>query len=131
MGRSYQTMAPFNVPMYLMTPSETMKKGVPVKTFTQGALFFGTFRTFGGTESTSNDIIVIHDTATITTWYDPAIKAGCEIKLADTGEVYNIIGTPEDIAMRHQYMQFKVEKTGGTAKVTEETANGNQNQTDS
>ena len=114
MGRTYQTMAPFNVPMYLMIPAETMKKGVPVKTFTQGALFFGTFRTFGGTESTTNDIIVVHNTATISTWYNPDIKAGCAVKLAESGEIYDIIGTPEDIYMRHQYMQFKVERNGGT-----------------
>jgi hypothetical protein len=106
-------MAPFNVPMYLMTPSETMKKGVPVKTYTQGMLFFGTFRTFGGTETLVNNVYTVEDTATINTWFNPAITSDCRIYLCDTGEQWDGLGRPEDIDMRHQYMQIKVKKVGG------------------
>lgn len=115
MGRRYQPNAPFNVAMLLLVPTEEMKKGTVVKTFTEeGApTFFGTFRTFGGTEVNDNNVITIMDTATITTWFRPDIKANCRIKVLDTGEVFEIIGTPENIYMRNQFMQFKVQHVGG------------------
>ena len=116
MSRKYQTMAPFNVAMRLLIPTTEVKKGVPVKTFADdenAPTFFGTFRTFGGTETQSDDVLTILDTATISTWYRPDIKADCRIKILENGEIYDIIGTPEDISMRHQFLQFKVQKVGG------------------
>ena len=76
-------------------------------------VFFGSFRTFGGTENFSNEIYMIYHTATIDTWYNPEIKADCQIYICETGEIYNVISDPENISMRHQYIQFKVEKVGG------------------
>ena len=116
MARSYRMNDPFNVAMKLLVPTETKVKGVVKKTFTEPEdFFFGSFKTYGGTENFSNEIYTIYNTATIDTWFNPDIKADCQIKICETGEVYQIISEPEDINMRHQFMQFKVEKVGGKA----------------
>jgi head-tail adaptor len=60
-------------------------------------------------------VIEIDATATIDTWYRPDIKADCRILLCDTEQMYDIISEPEDIDMRHQFLQFKVRKVGGKA----------------
>lgn len=115
--RSYKPTQPFNVAMKLLIPTSTVVKGVTKKVFPSPeeveTVFFGSFRTYGGTENFSNDVYTIFDTARIDTWYNPTIKADCEVYICDTGETYQIISQPEDIDMRHQFMQFKVEKVGG------------------
>ena len=47
------------------------------------------------------------------TWYRPDIKSDCRIAVAETGDVYEILGSPEDIEMRHQYMQIKLRRIAG------------------
>lgn len=119
MAKNFKPDAPFDVAMKLLKPIETKVKGVVKKTFpdpeTLGneALFFGSFRTFGGTENTSNGVYTVFDTATIDTWYNPNITADCRIYICETGEIYDVSTRPENISMRHQFMQFKVEKVGG------------------
>lgn len=78
-------------------------------------MFFGSFKTYGGTETTSNGILSVEDTANIETWYRPDIDSNCRVVLADTGAVYEIIGAPEDINQRHQWLVFKVRRVKGGA----------------
>ena len=67
-------------------------------------------------ETTANGVYSVEDTATIETWYRPDITAACRIVLAnDTTAVYEIVGTPEDIEMRHQFMQIRVRRVKGGA----------------
>lgn len=106
---------PFTVPMQLLTVTETKVKGVTKKTYTEGDKFFGSFRSFTGTETIENDVYAIKDTATIDTWYNPTITPDCRIKVLDTGELYDIISAVDDIYRRHQFMQFKVERVGANA----------------
>lgn len=116
MARSYRPSAPFNVPMKLLKPSGDRVLGVLDKSFSTPAdseLIFGSFRTFGGTENTRNDVYTIIDTGVVDTWYRPDIKADCRIYLCETEQTYEIVSDPEDIDFRHQYMQFKVKKVGG------------------
>ena len=116
MARNFKASAPFNVPMKILIPTSERVQGVVKKSFTNpddSDLFFGSFRTFGGTESTENGVYTLIDTATIDTWYRPDIKADCRIYLCETEQTYEIISDPEDIGMRHQYLQFKVRKVGG------------------
>lgn len=119
MAKSYRAYAPFDVAMKLLKPTTTMVKGVTKKAYPDPQsveeVFFGSFRTFGGTEQYSNEVYTILATATVDTWFNPEIKADCQIYLCDTGETYQIISQPENIDVRHQYMQFKVEKVGGKA----------------
>lgn len=110
----YKPNAPFNVPFFLLTPKEERIKGVLKKTFTKSEKpFYCSFKTFGGTQKVVNDVIVLEDTATLETWYDPRITANCNIEV--NGQQYEILGTPENINMRNQYLVFKVRAVKGGA----------------
>ena len=118
----YRPTAPFNVPIILLAPFYEKVKGTEKKTFPLpdlehpgDSLFFGSFRTFGGTEMTQNDLYLVVDTAIVETWYRPDITSDCRIYLTDTGERYEVVGRPENIQMRNQYLRFKVKKVDGGA----------------
>lgn len=114
----YKPAAPFNVPMKLLTPITSVEYGAVKKTFTapeDSELFFGSFRTYGGTENVENGVYTLIDTASVGTWYRPDIKGDCRVYLCDNEQIYEIISDPEDIDMRHQFLQFKVRKVGGKA----------------
>ena len=117
MARAYKPAVPFTTPLLLFVPTAKRIKGVNVKTYPdKGEQIFGSFRTFGGTEVIRDGIYITKDTAVIDTWYRPDIVAECRIALADNpDDVYEIIGRPEDVGMRHQFMTFKVERLGGGA----------------
>lgn len=68
------------------------------------------FKSYGGTEREDNGMIVIRDTATVTTWFRPDITSDCVIEHLQTGKMYEIQNEPENFGMRNQYMQFKVER---------------------
>lgn len=109
---------PYNVPAYILTPTTTTVKGVTVKKFdepTEDNFIYCSFKTFGGTESNVNGVYTVIDTADIETWYRPDIKAGCRIVLAETSKVYEVIGEPENINMRNQFIKFKAERVTGGA----------------
>ena len=78
-------------------------------------LFFGSFKTYGGTEKNVNGVYSIEDTANIETWYRPDIRANCRIAVANTGAIYDVLGEPENINMRNQFLKFKVRRTKGGA----------------
>ena len=114
--RDFKPYAPFTTAMKLLIPTTEKVKGVSAKTFPEpkdGELIYGTFRTYGGTEKVENGVITVIDTATIDTWYRPDITSDCRVYVCDSKQTYEILGTPEDILMRHQYLQFKVRKIGG------------------
>jgi hypothetical protein len=116
MARNYKPSAPFNVPMRLLVPVTTQSYGVAKKVFSNPAdseLFYGSFRTFGGTENLKDDVYTIINTAVIDTWFRPEITADCKVYLCENEQIYDIISDPEDIGFRHQYLQFKVQKVGG------------------
>ena len=112
---AYRPQLPFTVAMELLAPTYTKVNGVRKKTFTSAGTFFGTFKTFGGTERDVNGIYSIEDTANIETWYRPDITSACRIKLAGTNAVYDILGEPENIEMRNQFLVFKVSRIKGGA----------------
>lgn len=64
-------------------------------------------KTFGGTDKIVNDRLVLEDTATVVTWYRPDITAGCRLLFLDDNSLWEIIGRPEDVARRHQYLIIK------------------------
>jgi len=106
------------IPLLLLAPTYKTVSGVPTKTYpptSQGVLIYGNFKTYGGTERNVNGLYSIEDTAVIETWYRPDILSDCRICLAQTGAVYEILGEPEDINMRHQFLQFKVKRVKGGA----------------
>ena len=78
-------------------------------------VFYGSFKTYGGTETYSDDLWVIKDTATIETWYRPDITSDCRIGVLSNNAVYDVINQPEDIGMRHQFLKFKCIRLKGGA----------------
>lgn len=112
---NYKPNGPFNVPMFLFVPTEIESKGSTKKNYLgEGELIYCSFRTFGGTEHVVNDVLVIEDTAVIETWYRPDIKSNCKLKDVN-GIEYEILGTPENISKRNQYLRFKIRAIRGGA----------------
>lgn len=114
---NYKPSSPFNVPMYLLIPTTTIVKGVEVKKYSEPSLsnlIYGSFKTYGGTESQDNGVYFVIDTANIETWFRPDIKSDCRICLAEqSNKFYEIIGEPENINMRNQFMKFRVQAIKG------------------
>lgn len=107
---------PFSNPIELLIPSYTTQKGVPVKSFPSvGIRLNCSWKTYGGTETTTNDLFTVIDTAIVETWYRPDIKADCRVRLLSTGDVYEIIGKPENINGRNHFVKFKVRAVEGGA----------------
>lgn len=118
MARDFKPYTPFNVAMKLLVPAYSTVKGVRVKTFPEpenAPFVFGSFRSFVGAETTENDLEVVSRTAYIDTWYRPDIKANCRLYICDTGDTYEVIGDPENIALRNQWLKIRVQKIGGGA----------------
>lgn len=115
---AYKPAAPFSVSFVLLIPTKTTIQGVEKKTFpaaSDGMPFNGSFRTFGGTERDVNGLYSIEDTATVETWYHPAITSECRIYVRQTGATYEIINEPENIELRNQYLKLKVKRIKGGA----------------
>lgn len=112
----YKPKSPFTTALYLLEPTRSVVKGVTVKTYPEeGKLFFGAFRTYGGTESNNNGVYSILDTATIETWYRPDIKSECAVDVPALNGRFEILGEPENIELRNQYLRFKVRRLKGGA----------------
>lgn len=111
----YKPPTPFNVPATLQIPTIKKSKGVKMKVYEKEKeqQIFISCRTFGGTEKVVNDAIVVENTAVVETWYRPDIKSDC--RLVIDGLPYEIMGTPENINMRNQYLKFKVRAVKGGA----------------
>lgn len=114
---NYRPALPYTTPVLLLIPTLEQVKGVYIKKYDEknGVQFFCSWKTYGGTETTTNEVYTVLDTAQIETWYKPEIKSDCRIKDLETGDIYEIIGRPEDIDRRHQFMRFKVQAVEGGA----------------
>ena len=118
----YKPHTPYNVPFRILTPTLTVEKGNREKSFSESeTTLFCSFRTFGGSESTVNGVYSVVDTATLETWYTPELTAKVRIRIlptdgsSETGDVYEVMGTPENIEMRNQYLLCKVKRVTGGA----------------
>lgn len=110
----YKPSAPFNVSMMVLVPTFENVNGVPKKVYQDtGTIVNGSFRTFGGSEKIVNGVLTLENTAVVETFYTPTIKADCRIKLLDFNDIYEIMGEPENIELRNQFLKFKVKKVGG------------------
>lgn len=100
----------------LQTPITDKTLGVHKKTYADvSGVVMVNWKSFGGTESTVNGVLSVEDTAQVVCWYRPDIRSNCRlVRLAD-GAVYEIIGDPENIEMRNQFLKFKVRRVKGGA----------------
>lgn len=102
-------------PMQLQVPKSTSSHGVATKTYTDSDVIMCNFKTYGGTESDSNGVLSVIDTAQITCWWRPDIKSDCRLKRFPDGAIYEILGEPENIEQRNQILYFKVQRVKGGA----------------
>lgn len=110
----YRPNEAFTTPLELWNPTEVkIVKGVPVKDYQMSDVIYCSFKTYGGTETEKNGLMSVIDTANVETWYRPDITAASRVMLGV--KVYEVIGEPEDIAQRHQYLKFKVRRIKGGA----------------
>lgn len=115
---AFKPALPYTTPLMLLIPERKTVKGVPKNIYpeiSEGIRFNGSFKTYGGTETEQNGLYSVLDTANVETWYRPDIKGDCRVVLLQTGAVYEIIGEPENLNMRGQYMKFKVQRVKGGA----------------
>lgn len=110
---SYRPSEPFSTPVELFNPTYSTVKGVTKKIYEPVDTINCSFKTYGGTESVVNDQLTVVDTANVETWYRPDITSASMIKLGTKS--YEVMGEPEDIEQRHQFLKFKVRGVkGGT-----------------
>lgn len=102
----------------LLIPTTSKSLGVNKNSYPEidkGILIFGSFKTFGGTERQVDGAYAVENTATVETWFRPDIRSNCRIGVPATGAVYDILGEPENIEMRNQFLKFKVIEVKGGA----------------
>lgn len=100
----------------LQTPTTTETLGVRKKTYANAdGVVMANMKSYGGTETTVNGVLSVEDTAQIVCWYRPDIRSGCRIVRLSDGAVYEILGEPENIEMRNQFLKFKVRRVKGGA----------------
>ena len=112
----YRPSRAFTTPFMILNPISTEKvNGRVVKVYPdRGDTIFTAFTTFGGTETLINNVVSVRDTGNIETWYRPDIKSDTRLKRLSDGKVYEILGDPENIEMRNQFMKFKIEYSRGS-----------------
>lgn len=118
---SFKPKLPYNTAAKLMKPYYSKVKGVRKKNYCQlheipeCDRINISFKTYGGTEQQVNNSYSIVDTANVETFFRPDIRSDCRIVLLDTKAEYEIIGEPENIDMKNQYLKFKVRRVKGGA----------------
>ena len=102
--------------MQLQTPSVNVSYGVSEKIWKNiDGVVWVNFKTYGGTEKIDNNILSVEDTANIVCWYRPDIKSNCRLIRLSDGAAFEILGEPENIEMRNQFLKFKVRRVKGGA----------------
>lgn len=100
----------------LQTPTGSKTLGVNKNTYADvSGVVMVNWKSYGGTETTSNGMLVVEDTAQVVCWYRPDIRANCRLVRLSDGAVYEIIAEPENIEMRNQFLKFKVRRVKGGA----------------
>lgn len=98
----------------LQTPKSEKMLGVGVKTYTDvTGVVMVNWKSYGGTETNNNGVLSVEDTAQIVCRYRPDIRGDCRLVRLIDGAVYEIIGEPENIEMRNQFLEFKVRRVKG------------------
>lgn len=111
----YTPKQPFTVAAQILTASFDTVNGIPTKTFKAGDNFFCSARAYGGTEKIVDGKYLIEDTLTVETWYRPDLTSECRIEFLEDSSEWEILNTPEDIDLRHQFIRFKVRRYKGKA----------------
>lgn len=101
-------------PCELLSPAASKIGGKVVREYPEtGPRFFANVKSYGGSEHVSNDLLMIEDTITVTTWFRPDIRPACRVRILNTGAVYEIINEPENWDMRSQFLVCKCKRVKG------------------
>lgn len=106
---AFKPSLPYNVPFKLERPVKTSSQG---KTIVKGdpvddSFRYCSFKTYGGTETQKNGMVIIEDTAVVETYWDSEI-VHLGFIILDDGSKYQIISKPENIERKNHFMKFKV-----------------------
>lgn len=97
-------------PIYKTVSGQSKKAYPPIE---KGEIIYCNWSSYGGTESVTNGVLTVIDTAQVLTWFRDDIKSDCRIVLLSDNSVYEILGKPENIEQKNFYCQFKVKSVGG------------------
>lgn len=109
----FKLSGPLVTPATLQNPTYETAYAVETKEYKTVDTIFITFRTFAATESNVNDLVSVENTAVVETWYREDITSNS--RLIVNGNTYEVVGSPEDISVRHQYLVFRVRQIKGAA----------------
>lgn len=108
--------AQMTTPLLLQRPILATSYGVNKKSWENvNGVIKANFKTYGGTEKTDSGIISVEDTAQVVCWYRPDITGGCRLIRLTDNAAFEILGEPENIEMRNQFLKFKVRRIKGGA----------------
>ena len=109
--------AQMTTPLILQIPTQGEYNGVRYsRGYTDAnGVIFANFKTYGGTESLVDGTLQIIETADVCCWYRPDIQSGCRLKRATDGAVFEILGDPENIEQRNQFLKIKLRRVKGGA----------------
>ena len=103
-------------PFQLQRPVFAVSYGVNKKTWANvGGVIRANMKSYGGTEKIDDGILSVEDTAQIVCWYRPDITGGCRLVRLTDNAAFEILGEPENIEMRNQFLKFKVRRIKGGA----------------
>lgn len=109
---SMKIYLPFRTRFTVLTPSFERVNGVQKRTLTETGRVYCSARSFGGTEKVVDGVYTIYKTMVLQTYYRPDIVSGTVLK--DTnGDLWEILGDPENIDMANRYLQIKVKRWEG------------------
>lgn len=97
-------------PCRILTPTNEKINGCVVKSYKEGDVFFASIKSYGGTDTTINNVFVIQDTLSVESFYRQEIKSNCKLKLLDDDSLWEIINTPEMIDREKKIILFKVKR---------------------
>lgn len=103
-------------PLKLQKPIYEVVSGVTkLKSYEDATepFFYGSFKTYGGTETNVNGVYAIKDTASIVCFYRPDINSSSRIVRLTDNAIFKVIAEPENIDMRNQFLKIKVERIKG------------------
>lgn len=113
---TYRPSVPFSTVLIVLKPSIEKVAGVRSKVLPdldKGFKIHASFRSFGGTETSVDNVYSIVDTVDVETWFRPDITSDCVIVEPQSGAQYQIINQPENINNRNQFLKFKLERIKG------------------
>lgn len=110
----YLQNSDYRIPVKLLKGHYENSRGINTKKYTETETVFNvSCKSYGGTEKTVNNVIVIEDTMIIETWYRKDVTSMDAIQFLDDDSIYEVINNPENINRANKVLVFKVRRYDG------------------